>query len=185
MFFIHHLKPIRLSILPPSIPIRNLVGSSLFQCAVDDNIFKREDLLALHSWGLDISVPILAKASQFYSYCTALYSTLLNSTYSIPLCSFVLYPLPSLHPSPSLASAMLCYALLQVANRYARNLISMLLSKDPSRRPSPSRVLDHPFLSNKRYSVPHSLLRISYLRFLSLCDISLHFSAPLYVSTSL
>lgn len=45
------------------------LGSSLFQCSVDDNIFKREDLLSLYSWGLDISVPILAKVLQAVLYC--------------------------------------------------------------------------------------------------------------------
>ena len=43
----------------------------------------------------------------------------------------------------------------------------MLLSKDPIRRPSPSRVLDHPFLSNKRYLVP-------CFTFSLLCFTSLH-----------
>jgi serine/threonine protein kinase len=37
-----------------------------------------------------------------------------------------------------------------VTDKYARNLLSLLLSRDPSKRPSPDRVLNHPFLSNKR-----------------------------------
>jgi serine/threonine protein kinase len=37
-----------------------------------------------------------------------------------------------------------------VTDKYARNLLSLLLSRDPSKRPSPDRVLSHPFLSNKR-----------------------------------
>jgi hypothetical protein len=52
---------------PPSPPIS---GSSLFQCAVDDNIFKREDLLVLHSWTSAESVPIIDKVRRalIYSY---------------------------------------------------------------------------------------------------------------------
>lgn len=37
----------------------------------------------------------------------------------------------------------------QVTDRYARNLISTLLNKDPSRRPDSSRVLTHPFLTGR------------------------------------
>jgi serine/threonine protein kinase/Leucine-rich repeat (LRR) protein len=40
--------------------------------------------------------------------------------------------------------------LFAVADKYARNLLSLLLSRDPKKRPSPDRVLHHPFLSNKR-----------------------------------
>jgi hypothetical protein len=70
------------------------------------------------------------------------------------LSSALLYhaiPYSTITSTPPLPITHLSSALFQVTNRYARNLISMLLSKDPSRRPSPSRVLDHPFLSNKRY----------------------------------
>jgi serine/threonine protein kinase len=37
-----------------------------------------------------------------------------------------------------------------VTDKYARNLLSLLLSRNPRKRPSPDRVLSHPFLSNKR-----------------------------------
>ena len=85
-------------------------------------------------------------------WCTALYCALQRCTV---LCSAlpILSTLPAtlnLYSHPSCRTLLL----LQVTNRYARNLISMLLSKDPIRRPSPSRVLDHPFLSNKRYLMP-------------------------------
>jgi hypothetical protein len=40
--------------------------------------------------------------------------------------------------------------LSNVRNPYARNLISQLLSKDPSNRPSIDRVLAHPFLSGRQ-----------------------------------
>jgi hypothetical protein len=66
-------------------------------------------------------------------------------------------PYSTITSTPTLSLTHLSYAPFQVTNRYARNLISMLLSKDPSRRPSPSRVLDHPFLSNKRYGTLYFL----------------------------
>jgi hypothetical protein len=36
-----------------------------------------------------------------------------------------------------------------VGDKYARNLLSLLLDKDPSRRPDPSHVISHPFLSGQ------------------------------------
>jgi hypothetical protein len=52
--------------LPP--PYR-ITGSSLFQCAVDDNIFKREDLLILHSWTSADSEPIIDKVRVCVCVC--------------------------------------------------------------------------------------------------------------------
>ena len=37
----------------------------------------------------------------------------------------------------------------KVTDRYARNLISTLLNKDPSKRPDSSRVLSHPFITGR------------------------------------
>ena len=37
----------------------------------------------------------------------------------------------------------------KIGDKNARNLVSRLLNKDPAKRPSPSAVLDHPFLSGK------------------------------------
>jgi serine/threonine protein kinase len=37
--------------------------------------------------------------------------------------------------------------LSNVSDKYARNLLSLLLSEDPARRPDPTHVLSHPFLS--------------------------------------
>jgi serine/threonine protein kinase len=42
--------------------------------------------------------------------------------------------------------------LLKVKNIMARNLISLLLSKDPNKRPSVQHVMVHPFLTGKRVS---------------------------------
>ena len=39
--------------------------------------------------------------------------------------------------------------LAKVPDRYARNLISLLLHKDPEKRPLTNRVLSHPFLTGK------------------------------------
>ena len=47
-------------------------------------------------------------------------------------------------------SCYLSLLLFQIMNRYARNLVSLLLSKDPTKRPSLTRVMEHPFLTNKR-----------------------------------
>jgi len=42
--------------------------------------------------------------------------------------------------------------LSHIADKYARNLVSQLLSKDPAKRPTVQQVLHHPFLSGKTAS---------------------------------
>ena len=39
-------------------------GSSLFQCSVDENIFKREDLITLHNWTSADSTALISKVLQ-------------------------------------------------------------------------------------------------------------------------
>jgi serine/threonine protein kinase len=40
--------------------------------------------------------------------------------------------------------------LARIPNRYARNLVSLLLTKDPTKRPSMERVLAHPFITGAK-----------------------------------
>ena len=88
------------------------------------------------------------------SFCVSLLSLLLFLL-SISLCIYV-----SIHLCIYLSICLFNWlsisslSLSKITNRYARNLVSLLLSKDPKKRPSLTRVMEHPFLTNKRCLLP-------------------------------
>ena len=87
-------------------------------------------------------------------FCVSLLSLLLFLL-SISLCIYV-----SIHLCIYLSICLFNWlsisslSLSKITNRYARNLVSLLLSKDPKKRPSLTRVMEHPFLTNKRCLLP-------------------------------
>ena len=53
--------------------------------------------------------------------------------------------------------------LSRIADRLARNLLGQMLQKDPTKRPKLTRVLAHPFLSNKKVTCTDKLTLTPYL----------------------
>ena len=63
-FFTHLFSPS----LASSSSLCSTAGSSLFQCSVDENISKNEDMIILHRWNSSDSIPLISKVNHLLSH---------------------------------------------------------------------------------------------------------------------